>query len=100
VFQDTGRGEAADYFGAGTIEFTSGANAGLRAKGVRAYAADGTVTLFEPLHYLPVVGDTYSMVPGCRQRLEDCRDKWNNVVNFGGFTFVPVGSKYGKVGNK
>ena len=65
---------------------------------IRDYAADGTITLFEPAYYTPVVGNTFTMVPGCRKRLEDCRDKWNNVVNFGGFPYVPVGSQYGKVG--
>jgi hypothetical protein len=37
-----------------------------------------------------VVGDAYSLLPGCRKRLaEDCRDKFNNVVNFRGFPHVP-----------
>jgi hypothetical protein len=39
------------------------------------------------------------MTPGCRKRLEDCRDKWNNVENDGGFRFVPTQSVYAQVGS-
>lgn len=100
IFRDSARAEAVDYFAAGTIEITSGANAGLRPKEIKAYAADGTITVFEPFYYPLAVGDTYTMIPGCRKRLADCRDKWNNVVNFGGFSFVPTSSTYGQVGSK
>jgi len=100
IVRDSARTEALDYFAAGTIEITSGDNAGLRPKEVKAYAADGTITIYEPFHYPLAVGDTYTLIPGCRKRLEDCRDKWNNVVNFGGFSFVPTSSTYGQVGNK
>lgn len=100
VIRDSARAEAADYFAAGLIRFTTGDNAGLPGKEIKSYAADGTVTVFEPFHYAVQVGDAYELVPGCRKRLEDCRDKWNNVVNFGGFSFVPTTSVYAQVGNK
>lgn len=100
VVRDSTRAEVADHFAYGTIALTSGPNVGLPPKEIKSYAADGTVTLFEPFHYAPVVGDTYSMIPGCRKRLVDCRDKWNNVINHGGFTFIPINSKYAQVGTK
>jgi len=100
IVRDSARTEALDYFAAGTIEITSGDNAGLRPKEIKSYAADGTIEIYEPFHYSLAVGDTYTLIPGCRKRLEDCRDKWNNVVNFGGFSFVPTSSTYGQVGNK
>ena len=98
--QDTGRAEAADYFAAGTIRFTTGANAGLKPLEIRSYAADGTVTTFDPFYFTPAIGDQYEMVPGCRKRLEDCRDKWDNVLNFGGFPDIPQSTEYGKYGTK
>lgn len=99
VFQDNTRVEAADWYGNGTVQFTSGLNAGLKPLEIKTYALDGTITTFEPFHYLPAIGDTYTLVPGCRKRqTEDCRDKWNNVVNFGGFIHIPLGSTYAKVG--
>ena len=100
IVRDSARTEALDYFAAGTIEITSGDNAGLRPKEIKSYAADGTIEIYEPFYYPLAVGDTYELVPGCRKRLEDCRDKWNNVVNFGGFSFVPTSSTYGQVGLK
>lgn len=98
VFRDSTRAEAADYFGEGTIAFTTGANAGLKPLEVKTHAADGTLTLHAPCHYPVAIGDAYSLIPGCRKRLEDCRDKWNNIVNFGGFSYVPTQSTYSKVG--
>lgn len=98
TFRDAARSEAADWFGAGTIRFTSGANAGLKAQEIRSHAADGSLVLFEPFPYLPAVGDAYEMIPGCRHRLADCRDKWANIENFGGFAHIPAGSAYAQVG--
>lgn len=96
---DSARAEAADYWAWGTIQFTSGPNAGLKALEIKSFAA-GVITTFEPFYYLPQVGDSYTIVPGCRKRLEDCRDKWNNVVNFGGFPTVPTSSIYTERGSK
>jgi uncharacterized phage protein (TIGR02218 family) len=98
VFRDSTRAEAADYFGEGTIAFTTGANAGLKPMEIKTHAADGTITTHEAFHYPVAVGDAYTLIPGCRKRLEDCRDKWANVVNFGGFSYVPTVSTYSKVG--
>ena len=96
VFASAARTEPADYFGAGTIQFTSGPNAGLKALEIKSFAA-GVITTFEPFYYLPVAGDAYTMVRGCRKRLSDCQ-AYSNVVNFGGFPFIPTGSTYSQVG--
>ncbi len=96
VFTSAARTEPADFFGAGTIQFTSGPNAGLKALEIKSFAA-GVITTFEPFYYLPVVGDAYTMVRGCRKRLSDCQ-AYSNVVNFGGFPFIPTGSTYSQVG--
>ncbi len=99
-FRDSTRAEAADTFGAGTIQFTSGANAGLKPLEIKSHAADGTITTFDGTYYLPAVGDAYSMVRGCRKRLIDCQSRvgGSNVVNFGGFLYIPAGSTYAHVG--
>lgn len=100
IFRDSDRSEAEDYFGAGYISFTTGDNVGLKPLEIKSYAADGTVTTFESAYYAVQVGDEYELVPGCRKRLSDCRDKWNNVLNFGGFPSVPTSSTYSQVGTK
>lgn len=89
IFQDSGRGEAADWFGEGSIEFTTGANQGVKFK-VRSYAADGTFTLSLPVFSNVEVGDQYIAIVGCRGRFEDdCVTKFSAYVplhyyNFGG----------------
>lgn len=98
IVRDSARGEAADYFAYGTLAFTSGANAGLKRREIKRHEADGTIEVFEPFHYPPVIGDAYSLIPGCRKRLQDCRDKYSNILNFFGFTNVPTSSQYSQVG--
>ena len=175
VFRDDTRTEVPDYFGEGSIAFTSGANAGLKPLEIKSYvgvnsqaitaitkaasavvtvgahtfvAGDvvafsgvsgmteingltgtvtaigatsitvninssaftaytsggtaallaGTITLHDAFHYPVQVGDAYILTPGCRKRQEDCRDKWNNIVNFGGDSFIPTQSTYSQVG--
>jgi len=104
-FTDTGRGEASDTFAAGTIQFTSGPNAGLKALEIRSFSAGGVIETFESFYYLPQIGDNYTMVRGCRKR-SDCEPRqgvsgpFNNIINFGGFPWVPTGSTYGQWGQK
>lgn len=98
VIRDSSRTEDADRFAQGSLTWTAGANVGLAAQQIESYAADGTITLYDAPFYPVVVGDTYSMVPGCRKRLEDCRDKFNNVLRFGGYPWIPVGSQYRAIG--
>lgn len=101
VFTDSARVEADDTFGAGTIQFTSGPNAGLKPLEIKSFAA-GVITTFEPFYYLPVVGNSYSMVRGCRKRLSDCQARvgGSNILNFGGFPWIPTGSTYATVGQQ
>jgi len=81
VFRDSSRAEAAAYFAEGILTFTSGDCEGLSQK-VKLFATDGTFTLSLPMFSTVAVGDTYSVLTGCQKRLEDCRDKFNNVLNF------------------
>ncbi len=106
LFTDTARGEASDTFAAGTIRFTSGPNAGLKALEILSFASGGVIATFEPFYYLPQIGDNYTMVRGCRKRRQDCEAReggsgtFNNIVNFGGFPWVPTSSVYGQWGQK
>lgn len=99
AFRDSARAEAADTFTAGTFVFTSGNNAGLKAQEIKAHAADGSLEIFEPFHYLPEVGDAYTLIPGCRKRLVDCQAR-ANVINRFAFDYIPTGSDYAQVGNR
>lgn len=97
IFRDSTRVEAADFFGAGTIQFTSGLNAGLKPLEIKSYLANGTIEVFEPFYYAISPGDTYSMKEGCRKTRDACVLK-NNIINFGGFPNIPTGSQYAEIG--
>ena len=101
VVRDALRTEPADWFGYGTLQFTSGANADLMPLEIKRHEADGTLETFAPFYYAPAIGDAYVLIPGCRKRLvEDCKTKWNNVANFGGFPNVPTSSAYMERGTR
>jgi uncharacterized phage protein (TIGR02218 family) len=88
-FTDAARAEADDWFAEGVITWTSGLNAGLSQK-VRASTAAGVISLSLPMVQAIQTGDTYSMHAGCLKRhLEDCRDKFDNILNFGGEPHLP-----------
>jgi uncharacterized phage protein (TIGR02218 family) len=88
VVTDSARAEAAGYFSEGVLTMTSGPAEGYRQK-VKTFSS-GAFTLSLPLPFLPAVGNTYSVVAGCRKRLaEDCAAKFDNVLNFQGEPHLP-----------
>ena len=91
-FTDSALAQPSDYFGAGLITMTSGENENVQ---MEVYSFDaGPFVLHLPLPYTVAIGDTYSVTPGCRKRFtEDCRNKWANTDNFGGFPQVPGSDK-------
>jgi hypothetical protein len=97
-FRDSARTEADDWFGYGSIRFTTGPNAGLKPLEIKAYTSNGTILLHEAMFYLPEVGDEYEMIPGCRKTPAACKDKYGNKVNYGGQDHVPVPSVAAQVG--
>lgn len=84
VFTASGLTQAADYFGDGLVTWLTGANAGLKQK-VKTHATGGVFTLALPMPAAITVGDTFTAIAGCHKRLiEDCKTKFNNVLNFQG----------------
>lgn len=53
-----------------------------------------TLTLASPSEYLEV-GTALELYPGCKKTLEVCKEKFNNVVNYGGFPYTPKSSPFG-----
>lgn len=89
VFTDSSRTEADDYFGEGILTWTAGLNTGLSQK-VKTYSSD-TFTLSLPMIFDVQIGDTYSVIAGCRKRLdEDCAAKFSNELNFQGEPHRPT----------
>lgn len=97
-FTDSSRAEASDYFGNGLLTWSSGNNSGFQFD-VKSFAS-GVFTFYSNVPYAIQVGDTYTAIAGCRHRLsEDCITKFNNVLNFQGFPFVP-GMDWQQVGKQ
>jgi uncharacterized phage protein (TIGR02218 family) len=83
-------GKPANWFAYGELAWQTGANAGRRVE-VRANDAGNPclVTLAEVMPYDVQVGDQFEIVAGCDRRVETCRLKFGNVLNFRGEPFVP-----------
>ncbi len=79
-----------DWFSAGKLTFTSGANAGVSVE-VKRHRKDAAVT-FELWQTMPeaiAAGDTFIVTAGCDKRFQTCHDRFNNVLNFRGFPHIP-----------
>lgn len=86
-------GFAADAFAQGSVTLQDGPNAGLPLT-VESSDAFGGFVLSAPTVFPIVPGDTLIAVEGCRKRLlEDCRDRYANVVNFQGEPHRPTRDK-------
>jgi len=79
----------------GTITFSSGNNAGMTFE-VRRFevGADTTIELFVPSSRSMQVGDQFELTTGCDKTLDTCKNKFNNVVNFGGFPHIQTEVQY------
>lgn len=83
-------GKPAYYFAYGKLTWTSGANSGKSVE-VRSHDTGSPclLTLAEIMPYDIQVGDAFTIIAGCDRRLETCRDKFSNVLNFRGEPYVP-----------
>jgi len=76
-------GRADDFFGNGVLTWITGANINKSYK-IKTFVA-GVVTIAEQMLYPIQIGDSAQLVGGCRKRrTEDCAQKFDNVLNFGG----------------
>jgi len=87
--------DVAEWFSLGRMEFTSGANVGIR-RTVRTYEP-GLVQLAGSLLAAPSIGDVFNIWPGCDKIKETCDTKFSNtvvvdgqsVLRYGGQCFIP-----------
>lgn len=81
--------QAADFFTAGKVTFTTGLNVGLSME-IKQHSTGGMFILQEVMPYAISVGDQMTVFAGCRKRADvDCRDKFNNIVRFRAFWKLP-----------
>jgi uncharacterized phage protein (TIGR02218 family) len=72
----------------GSLVFTSGANANVRAT-VKSVAAGVGFNLMYPLPFVPSPGDAFTVSAGCDHTQATCQGRFNNLPNFRGFPYVP-----------
>jgi uncharacterized phage protein (TIGR02218 family) len=84
-------GFADGWFGFGTIEWTSGPNAGRRAEIITHERAgsDVILTLLEAPVRALAAGQTFAVRAGCDKRIATCAAKFANGLNFRGFPTIP-----------
>lgn len=63
------------------------ANAGL-TRTVKEHK-DGTLSFALRLPHPPRAGDVFKIYPGCDKRQSTCKDKFQNIVHFRGFPYIP-----------
>lgn len=76
------------YYAQGWVVFNTGVNSGVERM-VLGYSG-GTFTVVPGLPFTPGVGDTFTIYPGCDKQQQTCAQKFSNLINFGGFPYVPT----------
>jgi uncharacterized phage protein (TIGR02218 family) len=76
------------FFANGRVKFTSGSNNNLTFE-VKFHPTTGSLTLWNIPPGTVLTGDTFEVRAGCGNTFEICKAKFNNVVNFQGFPYIP-----------
>jgi len=80
-------GADSGWFDYGLLTILTGPNAN-RSQHIKSYLP-GQFVLQQPFFY-PLVGtESYTAVAGCNKTSIVCKDKFDNLLNFGGYPFVP-----------
>lgn len=85
--------QSAQYYRHGVVTWLTGANAGLsfEVQGYGNSARQFSLYLRTPFDI--EIGDTFTARAGCDGERSTCKDKFGNIVNFGGFPWVPGSDK-------
>ena len=92
TFTASGLGDfTSGWFTFGTVEWTTGTNAGRLAEIIAHDVTDGiaVLTLLEaPVRFI-AEGDAFTIPAGCDKRIASCGAKFANIANFRGFPHIP-----------
>lgn len=89
TFRDTARTQGAEYFDNSKGSFNTGPNAGFPFHVKTWDAVTKTYELYQPLPFLPTVGDSYTIFRGCKKRKSDCIAR-ANIINIRSFPDMPT----------
>jgi uncharacterized phage protein (TIGR02218 family) len=87
-----------EYYNGGNLTWITGQNMNIVSE-VKSFKSNGIFRLQLMTPFPIAAGDRFSVVPGCDKNLTTCKNKFNNVVNFGGFPhLVGVDKQYSTTG--
>lgn len=91
IFTVTGLSQTDGFCSGGTITWTTGPNAGIVSP-VKKHTVGAAVRveLFLPTPHPIGIGNNFDITAGCDKTFNTCKNKFNNVVNFGGFPHIQV----------
>ena len=75
-----------DYLAGGYLEWTNG-DGNLESRYILTHVGD-TITIEFPIQNI-AAGASVDVYPGCRHNRTDCINKFNNIINYGGFPYIP-----------
>ena len=79
--------QASNWANFGYLIFQNGQNVGVMRSIKRQ--TNGIIELSRPLEFLPAVGDLITVYAGCDKTQTTCTAKFNNVINFKAYPYVP-----------
>lgn len=86
-FIDESREELNDYFAAGMLTFIDGEYK--HNKYTVSVFKEGKISLDSAVNLKLNIGDRYKIMAGCDKSIDNCVDKFNNILNFRGEPFIP-----------
>ena len=78
-----------DFYKYGIIEWTSGLNIGRKAEVKTYLQTNSYIELFDEMFSNLAFNDSFILKAGCDKKLQTCKNKFNNIVNFRGEPFIP-----------
>ncbi len=85
------------HYTRGTVQFLTGANAGLR-RDVKTHGAGGAIALRTAFPFPVAAGDQAVFVAGCDKTFATCDVKFGNANNFHGEQEIPTNDKTSQIG--
>lgn len=79
-----------DYFTGGIVETFDGSTRFI------AKHTNDEIVLFQPMPSV-IVTQSVFLAPGCNRSMDHCKNRFNNLDNFGGFPFIPVVNPFNPV---
>ena len=84
----TGMATVPTIYNEGTVTGATGANAGY-SRTIANLGNGAQVGLFKAFLFPIAVGDTFTLLPGCDHTTATCSAKFQNLLRFGGFPYIP-----------